>query len=421
MATHTLSKDVTDEQFNRIISIESAGNPEAHPPKGSAGGLPQFLNQTWDDVGQKHYPALKKKYGAGWRAMRIGKKTATLQLLMLARFTEDNVHGLGAGWQDGDLYLAHFLGLGDARKVFRAAPGTPMSSLVSAKAIENNPSILTGKTAGQVRAWAQKSMETRWPKLGSKDWVAIWYNRQEAASYLGASAIVEEEDETPVKVEDETDETADLADDKTELPPGTVIRGDTETWWIQFRLQRMHYGPSMLDGRYGGKTSAAIAAFLNDWPEDVPITPPKNTDEFNAMKIALMDEITKAEAVDWRRPVTQARKEAAPEVVSEVAPEAAPIQRNVSVGIWGTIVTAVTAFFQWAGDSVTSAWDFFTQNKDTLPNLKEPSTVSWLWEKVTSLPGYAWLAIACVTFIFFTFNSSSGLKTIIDKVKSGEQ
>lgn len=446
MATHTLSKEVTDEQFNRIISIESAGNPDARPPKGSAGGLGQFLKGTWDDVGKKHYPALMRKFGAAWSAMRMGKKTATLQLLMLARFTEDNVRALGKGWQNGDLYLAHFLGIGDARKVFHADPNTPMSSLVGEKAIENNRSILQGKNAGQVRAWAQKSMETRWPKLGSKDWVKIWYNPQEAAKYLGTSTAADVEDETPIKSEDEEDDAIADAHDAPDvapspvdtpadsddyvdeaakeivLPKGVTIKGDTETWWIQFRLQRMNYGPSMLDGRYGGKTAAAIAGFLNDRPDKVDLKPPTSTGEFLAMRNELKQELTEAEDEHWVRPVTEARREAAPEVVNEVAPEAAPIQRNKSWGIFGAIGTALTAFFQWAGDSISSMWDFFFENKDAIPDgFKEPSTLSWLWSHVTSLPGYVWLGLACFAFIFFAFNSNSGLKTIIDKVKSGER
>jgi hypothetical protein len=115
------------------------------------------------------------------------------------------------------------------------------------------------------------------------------------------------------------------------------------------------------------------------------------------------------------------RKNADPEVVKEVAPEAAPIQRTKNWSILGFLGTAITAFFQWAGDSLSEVWEFFTANKDSIPGAKDPSTITWLWSKVTSMPAYAWLVMAAVAFLFFAFNSSSGLKTIIDKVKSGER
>lgn len=166
--TNTVSRVLSDETLNRIIQIESAGNPNAKAPTSSAAGLGQFILGTWNATVKKHRSDL---FQNGAVPSRVGLATAALQVEMLARFTEDNAAGLGPGFTDGDLYLAHFLGLGDARKLFRASPNTLASSVVSPAAVEANHSILSGKTCAQVRAWAQASMEQRWVKAGKVDWV----------------------------------------------------------------------------------------------------------------------------------------------------------------------------------------------------------------------------------------------------------
>jgi hypothetical protein len=165
---NTVSKIISDETLNRIIQIESAGNPDARAPSSSAAGLGQFILGTWNATVRKHRPDLFRN---GAAPARFGLATAALQLEILARFTEDNAQALGAGFTDGDLYLAHFLGLGDARKLFKAPPGDAAASHVSAAAVAANRSILSNKTCAQVRAWAQASMLSRWDKAGRKDWV----------------------------------------------------------------------------------------------------------------------------------------------------------------------------------------------------------------------------------------------------------
>jgi hypothetical protein len=172
---NTISRTISDDQLNRIVQIESAGNPNAKAPTSSAAGLGQFIKGTWLGVVQKHKPGLfRTNTREQIIAMRVGAATAALQLEMLARFTEDNAAMLGAGFTDGDLYLAHFLGISDARKLFRAPPGDLASNHVTAGAVAANRSILSNKTCGQVRQWAQASMLNRWVKAGKPDWVKKW-------------------------------------------------------------------------------------------------------------------------------------------------------------------------------------------------------------------------------------------------------
>jgi hypothetical protein len=478
--TNRVSNTISDQTLNRGIQIESAGKPNAKASTSSATGLFQFLNQSWLEILYLHGPLKiakrikktgnpKKPYSVpdgGERAIcdmrKAGSDPALLKLNidMGARLWEDNAKALGKGWTDGDLYLSHFLGIGGARKVFRADPNASAVAVCGQKVADANHSIFyrNGQaiTCSQLRAWATNSMKQRWAKAGEPDWIGRFYPKEAHPEAEPANHETSHEDRPPIKldvherdeedvedapkagpdnaapvVEPDVDESADPSARAPQedvapvtLPAGVTIKGDPETWMVQFRLQRMHYGPSMLDGRYGGKTSAAIAAFLNDYPpaQSSHLTPPKTAEEFLAMRDALKDEIGLAENEGWVRPVTVARQEASPEVMNEVAPEAAPIQRNKTVGIWGMIVTAVTGFFNWAGDSLSSAWDFFTGHQDDIPDVaKDPSTLSWLWSKVTSLPGYVWLGLVFAAFMFFVFNSASGLKTITDKVKTGER
>lgn len=178
---NTVSRVLSDETLNRIIQIESAGNPSAQARTSSAAGLGQFIKATWLATVQKHKPGLLRGNARdAVAAMRVGSATAAFQLEMLARFTEDNAASLGIGWSDGDLYLAHFLGIGDARKLFRAPPSDLASSHVTAGAVAANTSILSGKSCAQVRAWAQASMENRWAKAGKTDWVKKFAGAQGA-------------------------------------------------------------------------------------------------------------------------------------------------------------------------------------------------------------------------------------------------
>lgn len=168
--TNTVSDLVSDEELNAIIQIESAGNPRAKAATSSALGLGQFLNATWLAVVQKHRPDLLS--GRSKAQILALRTDPSIAIELLARFTEDNRRAIGVECTPGDLYLAHFLGVADARDLFLADPKTPVARLVSNAAIAANRSILDDKTAGQVRAWAARKMA----KKPAKDWVSLYYS-----------------------------------------------------------------------------------------------------------------------------------------------------------------------------------------------------------------------------------------------------
>ena len=176
--THTVSRTLSDETLNRIIQIESAGKLRAKAPTSSALGLFQFLNGTWLATVARHRPDLLE--GRTQAQVLALRTDPTVGIEIGARFTEDNANALGAGRTDGDLYLAHFLGLGTARKFLRARPSAAAAALAGDAAVQANRAILAGKTAGQVRDWAQNSMLRRWEAAGRTDWIAKYYDPNSA-------------------------------------------------------------------------------------------------------------------------------------------------------------------------------------------------------------------------------------------------
>lgn len=166
--SNRVSSTISDDTLNRIIQIESAGNPNAKAGTSSATGLGQQINATWLNLVNAYH---KEWWNGRTKDQVLAlRKNPSLNIEMLARLTEENARAVGTT-NGGDLYLAHFLGPADAKDLFRANENTPVSKLVSQAVIRANRSIMEGKTAGQVRAWAQRKMSQP-PKA---DWVGRFY------------------------------------------------------------------------------------------------------------------------------------------------------------------------------------------------------------------------------------------------------
>ncbi|KQX26104.1 MULTISPECIES: hypothetical protein [unclassified Sphingomonas] len=133
--------------FNQARS-ESGLNPNARAQSSSAGGLFQFIDQSWLGA-VKMYGA---KHGLGWAADAISrrgdggwkvdgavreqvmalKNDPEASSLMAAEFASDNADGLqsalGRQPRSADLYFAHFLGLEGATRFLKAADARPDAS-----------------------------------------------------------------------------------------------------------------------------------------------------------------------------------------------------------------------------------------------------------------------------------------------------
>lgn len=393
--THRVNPYVTDDELNQTIQIESAGKPLAKASTSSATGLGQFLGQTWLGVVNNHGPkdlaSRIVKRGAKWVVpdggereildLRKGttRERCKFMVDMLGHFTADSARALGPGRTNGDLYLAHFLGLGAARKVMRASLNDPVEPIVGAAAVEANERILRGKTCGQVRAWASNAMNTRWEKAGKKDWVAVyWYPGElTGAQLLDGTDSSERDDHPPVKIEPEP---------SPQLPVPHNQRS-IEIREIQGRLDKMGYHPGEIDGLWGGRTAGAIAAFKND--RHVP-GPPQIDDVLKA-------ELTEAEQNNWRRPIAPERKNATEAQLEKKLPEVGAAKTSERTAWWASIFTLLTSLVTGTASMLGDATGYLTPVKAL----------------ATEVPGWAWavLGIALAVSLWYASKKSADAAT----------
>lgn len=366
--SNKVSRIVSDESLNRIIQIESAGNPTAKASTSTATGLGQFTEQTWLGTLKAHAPesiaSRIVKRGAkyvvpdgGVREILNMRKGTTRELKkfnveMTARHAEDNARVLGKGWGDGDLYLAHFAGVGTARRLLRGNSSDRCDDprYFSPAAVAANKSILLSrvgtdargrpiygqpaKSVGQVRAWAETAMRSRWDKAGRPDWVGkYWYPE------VGddPEPVPTPEDHPPIKVEQ-----------AEPTPPHGERSQDIRD--VQSMLKKFGYHEvGEIDGKWGGRTRAAIAAYKNDRHLDGPVV----------IDQELIDDIAEAAGEDppFRRPIAPERAEAPDEKVEEKVPA---VKEGRLARWWAKVL----AFFGFGTGGTIGVMDFISDHSD---------------------------------------------------------
>ncbi len=138
----------------RVIGhFESGNDYAAKNPGSSASGKYQFTDETWLNVGRGIYGKGKPK--AEIMAMK-GDPAAQerfMDHILDAYVATLRRNGLPA--TTSNFYTLHFLGVGDGPKLLKADPSTPVDAVLKgkgARAIEANPTLLRGKTVGDVIA-----------------------------------------------------------------------------------------------------------------------------------------------------------------------------------------------------------------------------------------------------------------------------
>lgn len=107
-----------------IAGIESGFRYKVKAGTSSATGWFQFVDGTWDTM----YAMCVKKYGLppDPGKTRVARKDPRINALLGAEYIKQNWEGLKAALKrpisDVDVYMAHFLGLGGAKRFFRADP-----------------------------------------------------------------------------------------------------------------------------------------------------------------------------------------------------------------------------------------------------------------------------------------------------------
>lgn len=129
-------------------------------PRSSAQGPGQFIDSTFVDTYRKVFPdraqSMSRDQILAQRGTRIDG--IPVEQPMLEAFTAGNRQRLqdaGFAPTKGNTYLSHFLGADGAIDVLSASPDTPVSEILSPKAIKANPEVFAkAKTAGDLIRWA---------------------------------------------------------------------------------------------------------------------------------------------------------------------------------------------------------------------------------------------------------------------------
>ena len=157
-----------DAVVNRIIRIESDGDPNATNKRSSALGLGQFLDETWLDLIRAHRPDLAR--GRSKDETLELRRDAKLAREITLRFIEQNAQMLrkrDLPVTPGTLYLAHFAGGAGAVAILSALDDADAASVMASadvtgrtkreKIVQAN-SFLERFTVVDLKSWADRKM-----------------------------------------------------------------------------------------------------------------------------------------------------------------------------------------------------------------------------------------------------------------------
>lgn len=198
--------------LEHIMSVESGGKQYAANSSSSARGCFQFIDSTWLGTMKKHAATLGETELAQQIYWNSGRKEWTIDNPALRKqaldkrydvafscemgilLTKDNQSALravmGKEPSAGELYLAHFLGANDARRVLQHGDsGAKISSLLSADVMNSNKAIQLRKggqskffadfTVADIQVWAagKMSQELSYEQLSEQNRRASWRRR----------------------------------------------------------------------------------------------------------------------------------------------------------------------------------------------------------------------------------------------------
>ena len=162
----------------RIMRIESNGDPNMRHNRTSATGLGQFLDETWLDMIRAYRPDVLR--GRSQAEVLGLRNDPNLAREITARFAEQNIVTLrrrGLPVTAGAVYLAHFAGGAGAAAILSAPEDADAASVMARadatgrtrreKLITANP-FLEHFTVADLKRWANRKMrdpEERTPRL----------------------------------------------------------------------------------------------------------------------------------------------------------------------------------------------------------------------------------------------------------------
>jgi len=166
---HIRAKPGSDAELTeRYIQVESGGDPNAASSTSSSAGLGGYTKATWlSFIHDKHPELAQGRSDDDILALRADPGLTREAIGSGIAQNRASFNAQGIAPSAGNLYLAHFLGPGDAAKVLKAPPGTPVADLLDPKVIAANQLTLAGKTAGTVAQWSADKMGGYAPGDGS--------------------------------------------------------------------------------------------------------------------------------------------------------------------------------------------------------------------------------------------------------------
>ncbi|ARC90736.1 hypothetical protein [Rhodovulum sp. MB263] len=169
-ATAAIDGDAAVETLvARIVHVESGGRSDAKNPRSSALGLGQFISSTWLRMMREHHPELTARMDrAALLALRTDPVLSVEMVYALARENAAYLAARGHGLTPGRLYLAHFLGAEGADRALSADPGAGVAEVMGTAVVAANP-FLTGKSIGELLAWADRKMTGTAPAVVSPE------------------------------------------------------------------------------------------------------------------------------------------------------------------------------------------------------------------------------------------------------------
>jgi hypothetical protein len=164
------SKNAVKVLVERIIAVESNGDPNAKNKRSSATGTGQFLDDTWLEAVRKHRRDLIQ--GRSEKEVLDLRRDAELAREIVTRLVEQYATMLGKRGlpiTPGSLYLTYFAGPAGAVALLSGAENADAASLMASadvtgrttreKLVSANP-FLKVLTVGDLKNWADHKMRT---------------------------------------------------------------------------------------------------------------------------------------------------------------------------------------------------------------------------------------------------------------------
>lgn len=400
--------------------------------------------QVLSESGAYRAEQIEKTFGVGHHSAAVtgaeARRIAALPVAQRGPVLFNRVYGVGnpkkmrefgnTGPNDGWLYRGGGMMQATGKSNYAAMEKKTGLPLVAHPELLHNPdsaflaAYLEWAQDGRCNAAADNDSvkEVRWIINGGKNGLPackafLAKAREVLVNYDAvspATAFAEPDDEPPA------DDNAGQDEAVTADGPGPAVVdpdaiGDPDLFSTQRRLKAMNYNPGIVSGVWGGMTAGAISGFINDRHAGIPA--PTSIEMFEGVHDKIRAELSRAEADQFVRPVTEARASGDPKTVAAVAPAVVPVKRNFLVTAWASAVAFLTWLYNLVSDSVASAWNFYTDHKDNLPT--DPSFLGTVWEYVGKVPTSVWIFAAAAGLGLLALNARNGVKTITESVKTG--